>query len=213
MKDKLFDRDWYSLLDAIERIDSTTNIPLLQKVSLDCLSVLVPCDQYTFFLSRNNDRKQLCDPVIKGAYAKFVNEFLAGVYDSDEDSELFFSGKHILSHNTETTRDSDLIPEDYLITTKIYKEMYSKQDIHYALRSSLMYNRRFVGTLEIFNSKKRGDFSDKQLKLMDLFAPHVANHLGILMEFEEKKQQPHSLTRKPSESAITLPRAKPRSYR
>ena len=178
-----FERDWYSINEAVLRICSTNSVPLLQKVTLDCLNALVPCDQYTFFLSLENDRKRLCNPAIRGVDALFVEEFLAGKYDSDEDSELFFSGRHLLSHNTETTRDSDFVPEDYLVNTKIYREMYKPQNIHYAIRSSLLYRRRFVGTIELFNSKKRGDFSDKQLRVLSTLAPHVANHLGVLMEF------------------------------
>ena len=64
--------------------------------------------------------------------------------------------------------------------------MYSKQNIHYALRSSLMSRRRVVGTLELFNSKSRGDFTDKQLRTQKLIAPHIASHLALLLAFEEK---------------------------
>lgn len=186
MAEKFFERDWYSINETLFRIYSTNSIPLLQKVSLECLQVLIPCDQYVFLLSRTDNRKELCEPVILGAKAFYIREFLDGVYDADEDTELFFSGKHILSHNTETTRDSDLVPEDYLVTTKIYQEMYAKQNIHFALRSSLMARRKFLGTLEIFNSKERGDFSDKQLRIMTIVAPHIANHLGLLMDLESQ---------------------------
>lgn len=186
MPEKFFERDWYSINETLFRIYSTNSISLLQKVSLECLMVLVPCDQSVFLLSRTDNRKELCEPVILGAQALYIQEFLDGVYDADEDAELFFSGKHILSHNTETTRDSDLVPEDYLVTTKIYQEMYAKQNIHFALRSSLMARRKFLGTLEVFNSKKRGDFSDKQLRIMSIVAPHIANHLGLLMDLENQ---------------------------
>lgn len=36
----------------------------------------------------------------------------------------------------------------------------------------------------MFNSKTRGDYTDKQLELMTLIAPHIANHLGVLLDFE-----------------------------
>ena len=188
MQTKLFERDWHSLMEAILRINSTTDVPMLQKVSLECIRALISCDQYIFFISKTNDRASLCQPVTLGVEAKYISEFLNGAYDSEEDSELFFSGKHILRHNTETTRDSDQIPEEYLISTKIYREMYVKQNIHYAMRSSLMFRREYVGTIELYNSKHRGDFSDKQLEIQTLLAPHIANHLGLLLAMETMPQ-------------------------
>lgn len=186
MQGRLFERDWHSLMEAILRINSTGNIELLQRVSLECLQALVSSDQYAFFISRTGTHEALGEPYILGIEAKFLDTFMAGNYNSDEDSEMFFSGRHILSHNTETSRDSDQIPEEYLISTRIYREIYKPQGIHYGMRSLLMYRRKFIGTVELFNSKKRGDYTDKQLEIVTLLAPHIANHLGILLDFETK---------------------------
>ena len=185
MQDSFFERDWRSVDEAVLRIESTTDLAALQEVSLKCIRALVPSTQVVFFISYTNDRNQLCDPVVMGAEAKFMPEFLRGTFNCDEDSELFFSGKHIFNHITETTRDSDQIPEEYLVGTKVYQEMYIPQGIHYAMRSSLIYKRRFVGTIELFNSKEKGDFTDKQLKTFAILAPHIANHLGLLMQVKE----------------------------
>lgn len=49
----------------------------------------------------------LGEPYILGMEAKFLDKFMAGNYNGDEDSETLFSGHHLLTHATETTRDSD----------------------------------------------------------------------------------------------------------
>ena len=190
---KLFERDWRSLLEAILRINSATDIALLQRISLECLLALVPSDQYAFFISRTGTREALGEPYIMGFEAKYLDKFMVGDYNTGEDAETFFSGRHILSHNTETSRDSDQIPEDYLVETRIYKEIYAPQGIHYGMRSSLMFRRKFVGSLELFNSKKRGDYTDKQLEIMTLLAPHIANRLGLLMDAESRSNSSPTL--------------------
>ena len=121
MQSKLFERDWRSLMEAILRINSTEDIELLQHVALECIQTLIPSDQYAFFISRAGTAETLGEPYILGIEAKFLDRFMAGSYNSDEDSEAFFSGYHILTHATETTRDSDQIPEDYLVSTSIYR--------------------------------------------------------------------------------------------
>ena len=57
-----------------------------------------------------------------------------------------------------------------------------------------MYRRKFIGTIELFNSKKRGDYTDKQLEIMTLLAPHIANHLGVLLDFETQNDTPSILS-------------------
>lgn len=194
MQSKLFERDWRSLMEAILRINSTEDIELLQHVALECVRTLIPSDQYAFFISRSGTAEALGEPYILGIEAKFLDRFMTGSYNSDEDSEAFFSGHHILTHATETTRDSDQIPEEYLISTRIYREIYKPQGIHYGLRSLLVYRRKFIGTIELFNSKKKGDYTDKQLEIMTIIAPHIANHLGVLLDFETQSNASSTLS-------------------
>ncbi len=184
MHGKLFERDWHSIMEAILRISSTNDIGLLQNVSLDCLRAIVQADQYAFFISRTGGREALGEPCIKGVEAKCLDKFMTGNYLDDDDSELFFSGRHLLSHATETTRDSDQIPEEYLMSTRVYKDIYIPQGIHYGMRSKLMCKGMHVGSIELLRTKKQGDFTDKQLETMTLLAPYVANHLGFLLSHE-----------------------------
>lgn len=191
---KLFERDWHSLMEAILRINSTNEIELLQRVSLECLRAFIPADQFVFFISRTGTIESMTDPYVMGVEAKYLERFMTGDYIGGDDGEGFFSGRHLLSHNTETSRDSDQIPEEYLLSTRVYKDIYAPQGIHYGMRSSLMYRRKLVGTIEVFNSKGRGDFSDKQLEIITLLAPHISNHLGFLLTLEAASNAAPTIT-------------------
>lgn len=191
------ERDWRSLLEVMQRIYSVNTVDDFEFTVLSCLRTLIPAKQGIFFISQKGEctdnPSSLYRPCVSGEPALFIEEFLSGEYADDQESEFFFSGKHYLGHATETSRDSDQISEEYLVSTKIYKQMYIPQGIHYVLRSLLVHNGDFVGSIELFNAKSQGDFTDKQLEMLSTIAPYIATRLGILLEYEDKQREKDAL--------------------
>ena len=191
MTSSMKDRDWKSLLEIIQRVYAVNSVDEVENVTLSCLRTLIPAKQGIIFISQKeecaNNPSGLYRPCVSGEPAYFIEEFLSGEYLDGQESEFFFSGKHYLGHNTETARDSDQISEEYLVNTKIYQDMYIPQGIHYVLRSLLVHNGVFIGSIELFNSKEQGDFTDRQLELLSTIAPYIATRLGVLLEEENER--------------------------
>lgn len=187
MKEKLFERDWRFILDAIYRINSIDNIELLEKETLECLWALFPYTQGTFFIAESDTNGKLVyrRPAVIGIEAHYLDQFMNGDYDQDS----YFCGMSLISQ-TETFRDSDLMPEPFRINTKLYRDIYKKQGIHYALRSYLVHNGTLVGNISLFNSKNAGDFDEKSAHIVDIMAPHIAMKLGELLEKETTSEKP-----------------------
>lgn len=186
MKEKLFERDWQFMLDSVYRINTMTNVNLFEREALECLCVLIPCTQGTFFVAEpeGEGRHRFVRPVVVGQEARFMDEFMTGTYDHDP----YFGGMGLLPQ-TRTFKDSDLMPESYRVTTKLYKDIYEKQGIHYALRSYLVHNGRLVGNISLFNSKEQGDFDDKSVVILNAMAPHIAMKLGALLDAEDPVEE------------------------
>lgn len=214
---KLHERDWLAILDSILRINSVENVNLLETVSLEIAGILAPNDQALFFVTQDpKDRNKLGRVVVRGKEAYFLDAYLAGEFDDEDDSDLLFSGRHVLSHHTEVSRDSDRIPEDYLVGTKIYRQVYAKQGLHYAMRATLIDRRKFVGVIELYRSKEHGDFTDKQLKMVEILAPHIASRLRLLLKLEtetmkrapsvtkEQLRETYGLTKREEEIVILI---------
>lgn len=180
MEDRLFERDWQFLLDTVYRVNSIKDVDLFEKEALECLTVLMPCTQGTFFIpTEEDDRIVYKRPCVVGEKALFMDEFCTGAYERDP---YFFGFGRF--PETRTFRDSDFLPEEYRMNTPLYKEIYEPQGIHYALRSYLVHNQKIVGNISLFNSKDSGDFSDKSVLLLSQLAPHFALKLGDLLETE-----------------------------
>lgn len=185
MEEKVFERDWRFMLDAVLRINSVESVELLEKEALECLCLLIPCTQGTIFVveESNGVIPRYGRPYAVGMEALFFDEFLNGDYNSDP----IFTGTNI-PRQTETFRDGDLLPEDYRVQTRLYREIYAKQGIHYALRSYLVHNARIVGNISLFNSKEAGEFSSKDVFIQTTLAPHIALKLGTLLALEDPQR-------------------------
>lgn len=189
MDEKLFERDWQFLLDTIYRVNLIEDVDLFEKEVLECLMVLMPCTQGTFFVPVEEDgRTAYKRPCVVGEEARFMDKFLTGNYANDP----YFFGFGLFP-TTRTFRDSDFVPESYRMETPLYKEIYEPQGVHFALRSYLVHNQKIIGNISLFNSKEAGEFSDKSVTILEKLAPHFALRLGKLLEEEASAESSRKL--------------------
>lgn len=192
---KLFDRDWRFIVEAIYQINSITSLDSFQREVLEHLQVVAPADQGTFFLySTDGDFRPIGTPVVVGDPAKYMDLFMNGSYNNDP----YFTGMVSLGQRNRVFRDSDILPEEYRIRTRLYREVYARQGIHYGLRAFLICNNSLEGNISIFNTKERGEFSDKAVEILAILEPHIALKLWMLRHPDRTQIQ------KPPIDATTL---------
>lgn len=183
MGEVLFDRDWRFICDSIYRVNATESVEELERQALECLAVLIHSTQGTFFIAEGKQGSGLLfrRPVVVGMEARYINDFIDGDYSKDP----YFLGAGAIN-KTETFRDSDLMPEEYRMNTSLYREIYQKQGIHYGLRSYLVHDGKIIGNISIFNAREKGDFTVKDVTILDTLAPHIALQLARLLEEERE---------------------------
>ena len=184
MGEVLFDRDWRFIIDSIYRINTTRTVDELEHGALECLLTLIPCTQGTFFIVDEGARGSNLSfgrPVCAGQPARFFKEFIEGNYAKDP----YFSGTGAIN-KTEVFKDSDLMPEEYRMRTKLYQDIYAKQGIHHGLRAYLVHNGETIGNISMFNAREKGDFTDKDVTVLNALAPHIALKLYELLGAERE---------------------------
>lgn len=190
MSDMLYERDWNFIVDTIYEINAEEDPKRVGRIALEALFVLIPSDQIMLTYMEKTDQLNLrCKDVdTVGMPALYLDKFLAGDYNDDP----YFLYCNVLKE-TKCFRDSDNMSDSYRESTPIFKDIYSKQGIYYSMRSYLAYKGSIVANISIFNSKERGDFSDRDLFILDLLAPHVALKLGrIIAEKNGEEKRPVS---------------------
>lgn len=174
---KLFEKDWLFILDTIYQLNAIGEREAFQREALKCLRMSIPCCQGIFYSHLIEDGRivNLGDPVVLGDEALYLDEFHER-YLKDS-----FFARHVFASRCEVIRDTDIYPEEVRTQTEWYKQIYVKQGIHYALRAVLTYNQQAVGEIDLFRPKSDPDFSETDMRVLDLLAPHVAQRLWKLI--------------------------------
>lgn len=179
MDAKLFDRDWRFITDSLYYLYGASTLAEFERESLERLSMVIPADHYMFTIIREhfNAPTTFTDIVCVGEPARYLDEFLSGKYDYDPYFQFWSSFK-----STKVFRDTDMMPDSYRIGTPIYKDIYIKQGIHYAMRISIVSDGQALGNISLFRKKESGDFSDHDVEIARVFAPHLTQKLDSLLQ-------------------------------
>lgn len=177
MNDMLYERDWNFIVDSIYAINSEEDLRRAGRMALETLYVLIPSDQIVMTYMEKPDQFTIrCKDVdTVGMAPRYMDVFLEGDYYGDP----YFLYCNVLKE-TKCFRDSDNMSNSQRESTRLYKDIYSKQGIYYSMRCYLSYKGDVIANLSFFNSKQHGDFSDRDLHILNLIAPHIALHIGQL---------------------------------
>lgn len=184
MADRLMERDWRFIIDSLLDINMTSTVDALVSETLDLLEFLINADQITFSLIEQTDNHnvRVHDMMSRGVPATYKEKFLKDQFYDDP----YFYGWSFFKETT-TFRDTDMMPDDFRTKSTMFKEIYEPQGIYYALRSHLVYKQQAVGNISIFNSKERGDFSERDVYILSMIGPHISFKMGQLLEKLEAK--------------------------
>lgn len=177
------ERDWRFMMEAIYRINSQASIWDMEMETLKCLQQFISSTQGTFFIydgACNDGTPNLVDSTaVVGDDARYLDQFMTGRYDHDR----YFTGL-LYFRNEPVFRDSDLMPDAFRTESKLYREIYEPQGIYWGLRAYLTYKDRLLGNISIFNSFEKGDFSDRDVRILRLMEPHLSLKLWELQTEE-----------------------------
>lgn len=185
MEKQLMERDWRFMLDAVYRVNSAGSVEILEREALECLDALIPSTQGTFFIAEEDERGHSVyrRAVVVGAQARFMDEFLSGDYDKDP----YFRGMQLIPQ-TETFRDSDLLPAGYRENCKLYKDIYEPQGIHYALRAYFVHKHKLIGIYRYSTQRRTAISTPGRSRFSRCSPPHIALKLGALLEEEATRK-------------------------
>ncbi len=184
MNAKLLDRDWRFITESLYYMYGAETISEFEKEALERIKVLVPSSHCLFMIINESFDKPttFTNIVSVGEEARYLDEYLSGKYDHDPYFQYWDSFKR-----TSVFRDTDMMPESYRMNTPMYRDIYAKQGVHYALRIYSAHEGRIIGNISCFRPKPQGDFSDNEVEIARVLAPHIAQKLAFLLQQEPAK--------------------------
>lgn len=177
MEARLIDRDWRFITDSLYYIYGAKTLGDFENEVLQRFQVIIPCNHCMFTIIHESDDAPTTysDIAQVGEPARYLDQFLARNYDHDP---YFQSWNYFKS--TTVFRDTDMMPDEYREATPLYREIYAKQGIHFAMRTYIVHEGHTIGNVALFRTKDDEDFSDRELEVARVLAPHITQKLVML---------------------------------
>lgn len=178
MSERLTELEWIYLTQLIYRLNTIGDVKLFENIFLEKVRVLLPYRKAFF----------TCADRCGGSIRYLLPIIYSGRGMSEED-ERFVNGEYdnfanIFLHMEKSSviRNSDVISVDKFEKTPLLKEVYQPQGLFYGMKLGLIYEDNLIGYVGFLNAREDGDFSDRDIFVLDILKDHLAIKFNMLLD-------------------------------
>ena len=166
------------LSQFILRIHRTENYKEFCEVVLSQITNIISFRKGILFqISEIDNALSYSDPVAlnNGDFSFVEDEFMTGKYRSAWLMNTSFLYSTVF-------RASDIREEDTFTDSSLYKAIYEPQNIYYGIQAIMVAREKKLGLLGIFRSKEEGDFTERDVFVINTLLPHLEYKLAMFKE-------------------------------
>ena len=156
----------------INIINSTEGFDEMRLSFLNLLRVLVPYERSNFVMASEKEAHSFDRPVsINGGDLESIQTYMDLFWDDDYSRWIFMSNQSM------AYRETDLLSEETRINTTFFKNVYGAGNMYYSAQISAAHRDQFLGVVSLYRTKKQGDFTDKEMYMLDQLKHHLSLRL------------------------------------
>ncbi|MGB8452362.1 MAG: LuxR C-terminal-related transcriptional regulator [Anaerocolumna sp.] len=179
----LKDSEWNMINQILLELYSIRRMEELTERLFNMFRVLVPYSQGYFLMFDEHNgidtEKSRFIYMSKEVQEKYLKHF----YDMDYLNYIFE-----FTVDTSTYRDTDILDDNIRKNTKFYKEFLRPFNIPFGCGIVLLKKRKMLGIINLFRNRETGNFSDREMQILDTLKLHIENIIYNLTLMEERKQ-------------------------
>lgn len=166
----LTENEWNMINNILLELYTLKEIDVLIKKVFNVLRILIPFSKGFFISLDENQEIQASDSYFLGfdekIYDKYINDFytldyLKYLYDFCQETSVF--------------QDSAILADEIRKKNDFYRKFLLPSDIPYGAGILLIKNRKIIGVFNFFRSTVLGDFSQKDIYILNLLKRHIEN--------------------------------------
>ncbi len=181
MDNTLKETEWITINKVLLEMYDIHNAELFTNRVLRIFRMLIPYSKgYFIVLDRTGTIQREYSSFLEmdeKTYLKYVNIY----YDKDYLKYVFD-----ISNHTVTYRDTDIMEESIRKKTEFYREFLKPNNIPYGAGILLRRKGEDIGIVNFFRNSMLGDFSNKDMFILDVLKEHLAHMLYALLAQEKK---------------------------
>jgi DNA-binding CsgD family transcriptional regulator len=167
--------DWTKIDELVYLLYSTEDIKHMRELFLVKLKEAIYYDSAFFDLCKDGRTNySFFDPV----YINIPEEYMKKYYT--ELQKFDYSNWIFTQHNPVTYRDTDILGDKLRESSSYFTEWFVPLGLYYGGGSSIVRNSVLLGSLTLFRTRKNGDFSKRDLSIIEILNRHLAVKLTQL---------------------------------
>ena len=156
------------LNNLIYGIYNVADFEHMKRQFLESLRTLIMFECGSIIMAEENGESGLADDAITlpERYREVEQK-----YSLMEDYD--YSRWHLQTAQSSILRTSDLMSDVEREKTAIYKRCFEPYGLHYSVDISIMHKGRLLGLVALYRQKVQGDFTDRELFMLQLLVEHL----------------------------------------
>lgn len=168
----LSEKEWVFLNEITHAIHDMENLDEMRSNLLELLTVLIPNSCASFYLANSHDGKLLSEPVAYNMDRKYIVNYLEYGERLDYTMPIFKSARPI------AYKETDLFDNAVREKTEFYND-FLVHGFEYPMALCIARNAKCYGALSLFRSKQMGDFSERDVFILNQLHDHLATRIYL----------------------------------
>ncbi|NLK24249.1 MAG: LuxR family transcriptional regulator [Clostridiales bacterium] len=180
----LKENEWITINRVLLEIYEIKNVNELAERLLKMIRMLIPYSNGYFLVFDKDEEINRKESSFIGIKESIQEKYLSYFYNVD-----YLKYIYEFTKETETYRDTDILDDSIRKKTEFYTDFLRPNNIPFGAGILLMKDEKMLGIINLFRSSELGDFSDKDMYILDALKFHLANILYDIISKKEEKTE------------------------
>ena len=177
----LKENEWNTINSMLLKIYDINDIEKFTCTLLKMFRMLIPYSKGYFLIFDENDEIDREKSYFIEMNEESQNRYMDYFYDIDYIKYVFDFEK-----STSVYRDTDILEDEIRRKTEFYNNFLKLHDIPFGCGILLIKNEKIYGIVNLFRSERLGDFTDKEIYILDILKLHLSNIIEKLYSNSKK---------------------------
>ncbi len=173
----LNESEWNTVNNILLELYTVNDLDIFAQKSMKFIRMLIP---YTkgWFIILNEDQEIVSEKsYFTGFVAESVDKYVNTYHEHD-----YIRFLYEFTSETGVFRDSNILDTSIRSDTDFYREFLVPENIIYGCGILIIRSQRVTGVFNLFRNEDSGDFTDKEIYVLNIFKKHMENMLFNVMK-------------------------------
>ena len=179
----LKEAEWMTINNILLELYAQKNIGDLSTKLMRVLRMLIPYTKGYLLLLDADGTIRADESCFIGMEQRESAAYVERYYQED-----YLQYLYELSEGTRVYRDTDIIEEERRCRTDFFQKFLLPAGIPYGCGILVLHEGSVLAVFNLFRSKELGDFTDKDMEILNILKRHVENMIVSVTQMDERSQ-------------------------